>query len=336
MIISVPKLINAGIGNLFFPLAKSFLASQALNCRLLIPYQIDTTRLKIYFNPIKMGYLPYLPNPLKKIVFTYEDYIKIRSETMTDDYFVNVKFFADRLDLRNKVLVNEGMWGGYSSIYRARSWIKTLLAANRSSRMAISEMGCRCSMNRIQIGFHIRRSDFKSPTTNSPTVQSLWNVQTPISWFEHIARILSEELGRKNLDFILFTDSPKDEEIASFKQDYGFVNQKQRPGNVYSDLYLMSECDLLVCSNSSYSMLAAFLSESPYLMYKEYLLKKGEKYQLWDEVIYDYRSEPGCGKPRGYICGNGDISQELLAYLDEKIKTMNSKNCELIFGGKLS
>ena len=53
---------------------KAYLASQALNCKLLIPFQIDTIRMKIYFNPIKMGYLPYFPNPFRKITFSLDDY----------------------------------------------------------------------------------------------------------------------------------------------------------------------------------------------------------------------------------------------------------------------
>ena len=58
------------------PISKAYLASQALNCKLLIPFQIDTIRRKTYFNPLKMGYLPYLPNPFNKITFSFEDYKK--------------------------------------------------------------------------------------------------------------------------------------------------------------------------------------------------------------------------------------------------------------------
>lgn len=335
MIISVPKLHNAGIGNIIFPLAKSYLASQALNCHLMIPYQLDTKRLKIYFNPVKMGYMPYFPNPMKKLRFTFEEYIKTCSLTETNDYFTNVKAFSDAVDLRNKIIVSEGMWGGYEAIYRARKWIKTLLTANKHSRRNISAFSCRYHKNRIQIGFHLRRGDFKAPSQNFADTKPSWNVQTPISWFVYIAEILSKELGKKNLDFILFTDSPDHDDIKLYKKNHNLLCIEPRFSNVYSDLYLMSECDLLVCSKSSYSMLAAFLSESPYLMYKEALFKKSGKFFLWDEEIYNFPSDSTCCKPRGFICGNeNDLDEELLNYLNNKIISRNSQPCELIYGGR--
>jgi len=166
MIFTTPKLFNAGLGNLIFPLSKAYLASQALDCKLLIPVQLDTKRCKIYFNPIKMGYFPYIPNPIKKVVFTFEDYKNIMYETNTNDYLINVKAFVDKLEFKNFILINEGMWGGYQSIYRARNWIKNYLISSRKPRKIVSEVGTLFDAKKIQIGFHIRRGDFKKATTH--------------------------------------------------------------------------------------------------------------------------------------------------------------------------
>ena len=97
----------------------------------------------------------------------------------------------------------------------------------------------------------------------------------------------------------------------------------------------MSESDLLVCSNSSYSMMGAFLSESLYLMYKDYAIKKDGKYLLWDEDIYNYEPSLDNANPRGGIIGiNETLNEKIILYLEEKIRLRNSINNELIFGGK--
>ena len=79
----------------------------------------------------------------------------------------------------------------------------------------------------------------------------------------------------------------------------------------------------------------AFLSESPYLMNKEYAIKKDGKYLLWDEDIYHYDSLLDNENPRGSIIGNNEkLNEGLILCLENKIKERNSTNRELIFGGK--
>jgi hypothetical protein len=97
----------------------------------------------------------------------------------------------------------------------------------------------------------------------------------------------------------------------------------------------MSECDLLVCSHSSFSMMAAFLSEASYIMYKKYTAKKDGKYLLWDEDIYNYNNSLENDNARGILIGDNEtLNEKLLLYLENKIKERTSINKELIFGGK--
>ncbi len=215
MIFSTAKFFNAGLGNLLIPMSKAYLASQALNCRLLIPFQIDTTRMKNYFNPIKMGYFPYFPNPFKKITFSFEDYKRTRKLADTNDYCDNIKVFIKENDYKNIILINEGMWGGYYSIYRARKWIKTFLTSSKQARKNIAEMGAYYHPNRIQIVFHIRKNDFLlAATTVTPNERnSIWNVQIPMEWYYTIAEQLLKEIGADKIDFVLFTDSYENKDI---------------------------------------------------------------------------------------------------------------------------
>ena len=326
MILSTAKIFNAGLGNLLIPISKAYLASLALNCKLLIPFQIDTRRLKIYFNPVKMGYLPYLPNPFKKITFSLEDYKQTRKLTDTNDYYENIKVFFKGKNYNNIILINEGMWGGYYSIYRARKWIKTFLATNRKARKNIAETGSYYHPKRIQVGIHIRKGDFQkqNESLNNKNEHSIWNIQIPIEWYYNIAENLIEKIKAENIDFVLFTDSEEDNDISRFIKSFNIITKKNIKGSEFSDLYLMSECDLLVCANSSYSMMGAFLSDSPYLMFKEYTIKKGEKYFLWDEDIYNYSFSFEKDNPRGSLIGNNEkINEKLLLYLENKISEKN-------------
>jgi hypothetical protein len=337
MLFSTVKFFNAGLGNLLIPMSKAYLASQALNCNLLIPFQLDTLRMKAYFNPIKMGFLPYLPNPLKKVVFTFEDYKHFREITNTNDYYDNVKAFVEKNEYKNIILINEGMWGGYYAIYRARKWIKTFLMSNRHARKNMGEVGSCYHPNRIQIGFHIRKGDFKIPSFSSQqnNKSSVWNVQIPMEWYYHISEQLIKEFKADKIDFVLFTDSKQDKDISNFISRFKVISKKNKKGLEFSDLYLMSECDLLICSNSSYSMMGAFLSESPYLLFKEYAIKKDGRYLLWDEDIYNYDFPLKRDNPRGSLLGIDEkIDEKLILYLNNKIKQRNSINKELIFGGK--
>jgi hypothetical protein len=336
MLFSTARIFNAGLGNLLVPLSKAYLASQALNCKLLIPFQIDTIRMKSYFNQIKMGCLPYLPNPLRKITFSFEDYKNIMEITNTNDYYDNIKVFVEKKGYKNIILVNEGMWAGYYSIYKARKWIKSFLMSNKHARKNVAGAGTCYHPNRIQIAFHIRKGDFNIPTTIQPDDKnSIWNVQIPMEWYHNITEQLIKEINIEKMDLILFTDSNEDQEIIDFAKKFNVIFKKNEKGSEFSDLYLMSECDLLVCANSSYSMMGAFLSESPYLMFKEYAIKKNNKYMLWEEDIYSYDFSPEGNNPRGSLIGITEkLSEKLLLRLENKIRERNSIDRELIFGGK--
>ena len=123
--------------------------------------------------------------------------------------------------------------------------------------------------------------------------------------------------------------------MKNFIKKFNIILTKNKKDSELSDLYLMSECDLLICANSSYSMMGAFLSESPYLMFKEYVIKKDDKHLLWDEDIYDYDFMFEKDNPRGSLIGyNEKLNGKLILYLENKIRERNSINKELIFGGK--
>jgi len=68
-----------------------------------------------------------------------------------------------------------------------------------------------------------------------------------------------------------------------------------------SDLLLMTMADIRICSISSYSLVASFLSGGPYLWYEPQLTVSGEFYSLW-----------GC-EPKQME--QGSLSQRSLAFV---------------------
>lgn len=338
MLISKPNFFNAGIGNIIIPLAKAYLASKALNCPLLIPFNLDTRRMKIYFNPIKMGYFPYVPNPLKKITFTYDDFNEISKVTNTIDYYENIKYFVKNYNYKNGILISEGMWGGYFAIYRAKKWIKAFLASSIVAKKNIGETSLIFDAMKIQVALHIRRGDFATDKSNilKNNLATKWNIRIPIEWYHYVAEQLVIKFGKNNIEFILFSDSYSDTDIINFIQKYQVLVPKRAKKKEFSDLFLMSESDFLVCANSSFSMLAAFLSESPYLMYSGFIGKKDCNYILWDEEIYKYNCAIDGTNPRGFLINIGEsLNERLTNMLTDKLNEKNSLNSELIFGGKL-
>ena len=138
--------------------------------------------------------------------------------------------------------------------------------------------------------------------------------------------------------FLLFTDEKLGGGISEFIDRFDPVVTFHQKSREFSDLILMSQADLLICSQSSYSMWGAFLSQSYYMMYLPYLIQKDDRTAfLWDEELYT--SDQDCfstnAKGRGYAAKeDGRLPDELLERLDMCLSYKKAKGIELIFGGR--
>jgi hypothetical protein len=121
-----------------------------------------------------------------------------------------------------------------------------------------------------------------------------------------------------------------------------------------SDLLLMSQADLRVCSISSYSLAASFLSGGPYLWYKPQLTLRNGFYTLWGSEKAQKAEDSLTSRNMEYVsqmlstCGSGQVCpidflgttmdigdplpDYLLKLLDQKLRSNDPRTNLLEYG----
>lgn len=120
------------------------------------------------------------------------------------------------------------------------------------------------SSNKI-LGIHIRRGDYKNPKVR--TIHGIVSIDSYMA----IAKNLIREY---DLYPIIFSDDDLSELCLPFKQIK--INTSNSPSDI-TEFRLMSACDYLICSNSTFSYWAALLSKN---MQKYYIPKIWMKSKL--------------------------------------------------------
>ena len=280
-----------GLGNEMVPWARAFLASQLLNATLLPPaFGMNRRAYWRHFHTppddwIRHRALEYL---LPVVEFTESDYLAHGG----GDAVTALKGFAaaHRLhDRRAYVLVTEGLWGGFHHVDAARDFIRSTLYQSRYAAHNLLRLRERIDPHRILVGMHVRLGDF-SPPGSSPDYHRASNISLPIEWLEALARSLARAWGAGWL-LLLITDGTEEQLKPLTSQRPCITTNDLAPGDC-SDVLALAASDLLVCSVSSFSSLAAFLSDSPYLWFLPNLYRHpGGVYSQGD---YDaQRDKPG-------------------------------------------
>lgn len=264
-----------GLGNELVPWARAFLASQVLNARLLPPaFGLNRREYWRHFRtaPDDWIYNRALERLLPVVRFTEADYL----EHGGDDVVVALRRFAESRGLHRRaafVLLTEGLWGGFYHIQAAREFIRATLYQSRFAAANLLRLRERIDPDKILIGMHVRLGDFKPPVpaAEHPKVA---NVSLPLEWFCNIADSLRAALPGQ-LQFLLVSDGTP-EQLLPLMQRVPCITTADLPDGDCSDALALADSDLLVCSASTYSHLAAYLSESPYLWFAPNLARHPE------------------------------------------------------------
>jgi hypothetical protein len=280
-----------GLGNEFLPWARAFLASQVLNAKLLPPaFGMNRRGYWRHFHSapddwIQQRALEYL---LPVVEFRESDYLAHGG----GDVVTALERFAaaHRLQQRRAyVLVTDGLWGGYRHVEAARDFIRCTLYQSRYAAHNLLQLRARIDPHKVLVGMHLRLGDFAPPGA-AGDYQRAANISLPIEWLCALARSLDRALG-DHWQLLLITDGTEQQVQPLTSQWRCITTNDLLPGDC-SDLLALANTDLLVCSLSSFSTLAAFLSDSPYLWFAPNLYRHPEGvYSLGD---YDaQRDKPG-------------------------------------------
>ncbi len=334
---------GAGLGNELFGWAKGFLASQELDLRLLHP-PFGTSRYgyRADFGTSRFDWLGHraLSLALPTFHFSEEDYRATREA----DFSRAIRVYADHHGLDDRswyVLQTEGIWGGFRAIRDTRDWVRALLSSQRNTQGNLYHLRKQIPKGRALVGLHVRTqgspgdrgTDFMTPAT-AVDFQGKFNVALPIEWYVGIVDSISRELGDR-VHFLLSSNGTA-ADVTPLAGRGNVSSTFGLPFNACSDLVALSRTDLVVCSISSYSMWAAFLSEAPYVWFRDQLTQRSDGSVIWSDAPAAYHegtthpsdlsargleSElPSQPTPRGFAVGmDGHVPEAVLEHLERRI-----------------
>lgn len=273
-----------GLGNEMLPWAKGMIASQVLNATLIGPsWGLNKRKYHRNFQASRLDFL--LEDILVRLphyYFAERDYI----ESGEVDFGAAIHSWARRHGLLRKkhfIVTVDGMYGsyygGYTAIHNARPFLWARLLNSCDAITNVYRIASKLNRRKLFVAVHMRFGGDFTTLNEDDNMRGRFNIVIPGEWYLHACQALVDELG-DSVQFYFFTDrgGPEfDEAVRRFNP--GQVRQAGL--TECSDLVLMAQADLRICSISSYSMMASFLSDGPYLWYEPQLTHADGVYNLW-------------------------------------------------------
>jgi len=271
---------GAGLGNDLFPWAKAHIAAEELQLAALDPaWGLNPRRYWRYFGKSRLDWLRNraLPRLLPSFRFTEADY----RATGCDDYGDAISVWAKEKGLSSHaplVVVAEGMWGGFHGIRKARGFVLSRLYGARGAVERLYRVRRLIDSESLVVAMHIRMGDF-SPATAGVDFKGRFDLSLPLDWFIGVRDCIRAALG-KRVRFVVVSDGDPARQ-ASLLGGPDTVVARSIGDNPCGDLLLLATADLLVCSVSSFSMWAAFLSQAPYIWFSGNLQEHEGYLSIW-------------------------------------------------------
>jgi hypothetical protein len=257
---------GAGLGNELVPWARAFLAAQVLGARCLTPaFGLNQRRYWRHFGTPRSDWLQHrlLKKALPVIEFREADYLRHGG----GDVVTALQGFATEHRLLERsayVLSTTGMWGGMRHIAQARDFVASQLYLSRFAAGNLLRLRQRLDPAKPTVGIHVRLGDFGA-ALQPHEYQGRFNVSLPLDWYRRVALSIHEQL-QGQVQFLIVSDASPDK-LKDLCDGLPCVLSGDIPDSDCSDLLALADADLMVCSVSSFSVWAAFLSGRPYLWY---------------------------------------------------------------------
>ena len=269
-----------GLGNEMLPWAKGLIASHVLKARFVGPsWGINKRKYYQHFGTSRLDFVVEdMLSRLPHHEFTHTDYLA----TGAEDFGDAISQWSQAIGLASKrsfIVTVAGMYGGFSCIRDARPFLLGKLLNSRDAIRNVYDVASKLDRDKLFVAVHMRFGGDFDELVPSESARGRYNIRISGSWYLSVCEQLQKEFGDK-LQFHFFTDrrGPEfDEAVRRF-------NPGQRPQTGLtecSDLLLMAQADLRICSISSYSMVACFLSSGPYIWYEPQLTVENDLYTMW-------------------------------------------------------
>lgn len=336
--LSAGKLLSprgAGLGNEVFPLAKAYLGAVAFEARMLTPPWLINERR--YDRELEAGGI--------KDTLAYFSALAVPTYRVTDNV-VSDFGLTDYLDVmvalreskaastKTTLLHDSGMSFGYLGIRRAKTYLRATLLGAPSAVDTMTRRGPDRE-GHLSVGLHIRRGDFAG-TTITP---GKFNQQVPANWYRDALRELSRCSAMPLSVFVATDASPSElaDQLEIEKASTTFLD-----GTSVADLAVLSACDVILPSISSFSMLAIFLGNSHYLWHRDHLADNGGWCGIWthefdssDPIIVKAKAPSVLTSARGIPFASGDTLPESFIALAERNANLRDWRTDLIHYGQV-
>jgi hypothetical protein len=240
------------------------------------------------------------------------------------------------------------MYGSYGAIRSARSFLWAKLLASQDALSNIYQIFSLLDPRKLFIAVHMRLGGDFDVLRENEGARGRFNIRIPKIWYARVCNALRQAFGNQ-VQFHFFSDrrGPDFEELA---QAFNPGQLRQSGLTECSDLALMAEADLRVCSISSYSLIASFLGQGPYVWYEPQLTYENRCYSLWghepnqrlpgsptsEAFQYVQQLPIDCNEQEaflGYPVNNdGNLPSGLLSQLHRKLRTKNPSANLLEYG----
>jgi hypothetical protein len=331
MRLCIPVTQHFGLGNELMAIAKAFCAAEECGLRLVQPGWAREDR--------NYHHERYFPAPWKdRLLARYGRWQ--RSVTLTEaDYRATGLIDygqAARAFLESKGLIAgpltfyaEGMWAGFPSIINSRPYVRSLLLRRPFTLSNYYAVARRLDPVKLTAAVHVRLGDF-APPSGEEWKPGTWNTRLPLEWYESVCGAVAAAFGPR-VQFVLCSDGTA-EECGRLIRRFQALHTIGQRLNSCSDLLLLADADLLVCSISSFSFWAAFLSERPYVVYARAARREGGCASLWERSA-DAASIPA-GWHRGFLMDEETCLPEALATaLERRLAEKAARPRDLVLGG---
>ena len=192
----------------------------------------------------------------------------------------------------------------------------------------------------VNIGIHLRRGDFLE--RKDQNYSGKFNTAVPIDWYVNVCREL-RKAHPSGLSFCLFSDATMAELKPIFDELGDICIRPPQLNSDVSDMLALSSCDVQICSVSSFSMWAAFLSHGRYVWFSPNLIELENRGAIWKETdlgwfegreqITSLELEAQGYVSRGIpVSWDGAISSEMHEYIERLALTRRRELDLLMFG----